>query len=121
MSRRLPELDREVVVAAYPGVCPICGGYIVRGRSKVAALPVPLRPSAEDVYYRAHRGGRRDKGEWVDAGNRSVSVKPRLFAHELCARRHARDTAGQRHHDVAKQRTEALIAHKAAMQEHCDG
>jgi hypothetical protein len=121
MTRRLPELDREVVVAAYPGVCPICGGYIVRGRSKVAALPVALRPSSEHVYYRAHRGGRRDKGEWVDMGNRPVSVKPRLFAHELCARRHARDTAGQRPGEVSKQRTKSLIAQKAAMQEHCDG
>jgi hypothetical protein len=122
MTRRLPELDREAVTVAHSGTCPLCDRYIRRGRSRVAALSVPLRPSTEHVHYRAHRGGRRDKGEWVSMPDgRPLTVQPRRWAHELCARRHARDTAGQRPRDVAKQRTDSLIAHKAAMQEHCDG
>jgi hypothetical protein len=121
-SRRLPELDREAVIAAHSGLCPLCCGFIVSGRSKVAALRPPLRPSTAHVHYRPHRAGRRDKGEWVNSSDgRPIAVKPRRFAHELCARRHARDIVGLRPRDVAAARTAALVAHKAAVQEHCDG
>lgn len=69
------------MLARHDGLCPVCGQFIVAGRSRIDPLPMPLLPATDE------RIPDKPQQEWTYGDNRSRRGHPRLWAHERCVER----------------------------------
>jgi hypothetical protein len=84
-------ITTEPIIAKHGGTCPLCGRYIVKGRSKILALEQPIRPQPPAVYedWTNHDNGRRlERPVWRWArggGAHHADMRPRAWIHASCA------------------------------------
>jgi hypothetical protein len=99
----MTEQPTKVMRARRNSICPLCTKYVLRGKSKIAALPVALPPTDEQVFWSEEDGRWRER--WRGG---TTHVDAREWGHERCVRRWLRQTAGQDRYALARQRREAL-------------
>jgi hypothetical protein len=75
------------MIAKFGGMCPLCDQFIVKGKSRIARLPAPMRPrgdgrfSADTGEPYSGRDARRDS---------YISMSPRTVCHERCLPRYGK-------------------------------
>ena len=100
-------MSRSAVLAEHSGLCPLCSRWITKHRSWIDSLPIPLVPM-EGVVYRPGRGW---SYEW--AGDDTVRLTPRRWAHADCARRWCSEHPPRTWDAVARGRREVMAGRKA--------